>query len=68
MRLVIRSLVLVTTGCKMVPTKNYVYVYDKVNDKYLWVRETYVKYYPQLYQPAIFHGKSLVSETPQYSS
>jgi hypothetical protein len=52
----------------MVPTKNYVYVYDKVNDKYLWVRETYVKYYPQLYQPAIFHGKSLVSETPQYSS
>lgn len=57
---------LVTTWWKMVPTKNYVYVYDKVNDKYLWIREIYVNKYPQLYKITKFHGKVLVSETPHY--
>ena len=61
MRLVIRSLVLVTIGWKMLPDY-YVYVYDVVRDENRWVNRIYVEKYPQLYSAVAYHGKSLKSE------
>lgn len=61
MRLVIRSLVLVTIGWKMLPDY-YVYVYDTVRDQNRWVHKKYVEQYPKLYKILTFHGKALYSE------
>lgn len=61
MRLVIRSLVLVTIEWKMLPDY-YVYVYDVVRDENRWVNRIYVEKYPQLYSAVAYHGQSLKSE------
>ena len=61
MRLVIRSLVLVTIGWKMLPDY-YVYVYDVVRDENRWVHKKYVEKYPKLYVIIEYKGKPMKRE------